>query len=236
MKPSQLSYDWTPLRVAAPLCGLVMALFLTPPLWAAGDEGGKSADPQTQAAHVHPGMGTAGREANAEAARGFSIPDIRVLDESGEELAFYSNLIKDKVVAINGIFTTCTTVCPPMGVIFSQLEEQVRERFGSEVHLISVSLDPVTDTPERLKAWAGKFNAGPGWTLVTGDKRAIDDLLKALKLFSPDKEDHASLVLIGNDATGTWTRTSGLTPAPKLAELIQTVLEDSSSPMGGEMP
>ena len=53
-------------------------------------------------------------------------------------------------------------------------------RVGKEVHLISISVDPVTDTPERLKAWGAKFKAGPGWTFVTGEKQEIDKLLNAL--------------------------------------------------------
>ncbi|MCI0417861.1 MAG: SCO family protein [Acidobacteria bacterium] len=97
-----------------------------------------------------------------------SIPDVVLLNQRGEQVRFYSDLVKNKVVAINFIFTTCTTICPPMGVHFSKLQKLMGKRAGRDFHLISISVDPVTDTPQRLKAWGEKFDAGPGWTLLTG--------------------------------------------------------------------
>ena len=158
------------------------------------------------------------------AVRGLKIPDITVRNEDGEEVKFYSDLVQGRVVVINGIFTTCTTICPPMGANYAKLQKLLDE-YGTDVQLISISLDPVTDTPERLKAWAANFHARPGWTLVTGNKTEIDGLLKALQLFSPDKEEHAPLILIGNDARGIWTRTYGLAPAGKMAEMIRGVID-----------
>jgi hypothetical protein len=83
-------------------------------------------------------------------------------------------------------------------------------------------VDPVTDTPGRLKAWGAKFKAAPGWTLVTGKKQDIDKLLRALGASSAQKEDHPPLVLMGNDPKGLWTRAYGLMP---LTELITGMIE-----------
>jgi protein SCO1/2 len=88
------------------------------------------------------------------------------------------------------------------------------------VYLISVSVDPVTDVPERLQAFAAKFNAGPGWTFVTGAKPDIDRLLRSLGAGTGDKNDHTSLVLIGNEKTGHWTRLYGLAPPSVLVRSI----------------
>src|SRR6202011_5455197 len=115
-------------------------------------------------------------------------------------------LVKGRTVVINFIFTTCTTICLPMGANFVKLERLLGARAGREINLISVSIDPGTDTPERLKDWAAKFHGGVGWTLVTGSKADIDRLLKALGAFTPDKQDHSSLMLIWNDRTLEWTR------------------------------
>jgi protein SCO1 len=123
-------------------------------------------------------------------------------------------------VAINFVFTNCTTICPPMGANFAKLQKLLGDRAGKDVHLISVSVDPVTDTPERLKAWAAKFGAGPGWTLVTGDRAEITRLLKALGTYTPDINDHSPLVLLGNEARHQWTRAYGLAPPAQIAELL----------------
>lgn len=150
-----------------------------------------------------------------------TIPDTEVLDQDGNKVRFYSDLIKGKVVAINFIFTTCTTICPPLGATFARLQKELGERAGRDVHFISVSVDPATDTPERLKEWGAKFKAGPGWTFVTGPKPQVDELLRALAASAARREDHSPTVLIGNDATNQWTRTYGLAKPSQLVKIIE---------------
>jgi len=115
------------------------------------------------------------------AAPTLKIPDATVYNQNGRRLNFYTDLVKGKTVAINFIFTTCTTICPPLTATFRRVQQNLAlEQKGSDVQLISISVDPVTDTPERLQDFAAKFKAGPGWTFVTGDKQEIDSLLRAL--------------------------------------------------------
>ena len=197
------------------LAALLLALL--PALPAAAQEGHE---------HHHAMMAAAAPNAAApekpaaESLDGLQIPDASLVDQDGRTVRFYTDLVKDRVVAVNFIFTTCTTICPPMGANFARLRKLLGDRAGREVHLISVSVDPATDTPERLKAWSQKFGAGPGWTLLTGDRDEVVRLLKALGAFTPDISDHSPLVLLGNDARHQWTRASGLAAPARLAELI----------------
>lgn len=151
------------------------------------------------------------------------IPDVRVLDQDGNALNFYTDLIKDKTVAINFIFTNCTTICPPLAATFARLQKEMGDKIGKDVHLISISVDPVTDTPERLKAWGAKFKAGPGWTFVTGEKQEMDKLLNALGAAVSKREDHTPALIIGNDSTGVWTRTYGLAKIDQIQGVISGV-------------
>jgi cytochrome oxidase Cu insertion factor (SCO1/SenC/PrrC family) len=148
------------------------------------------------------------------------IPDITIYDQNGRRLRFYTDLVKGKTVAINFIFTTCTTICPPMTATFRRVQQQLGERAGRDVYLISVSVDPVTDVPERLHDFAAKFDAGPGWTFVTGSKTDIDSLLLALGAAVADKNDHSPMILVGNDLAGYWTRAYGLSPPTMLVNLL----------------
>ncbi|HEX6100042.1 MAG TPA: SCO family protein [Thermoanaerobaculia bacterium] len=158
------------------------------------------------------------KAAKAPAAVETSIPDVKVTTHDGRTVNFYSDLIRNKVVAVNFVFTSCTTVCPPLGAIFGKLQDQHKG-----AHLVSVSIDPEVDTPARLTAWSKKFGARPGWTLVTGKKDDITRLLKALNAYSPDYVNHQPVTLIGNDATGTWKRSYGFTTAAKLAGMLREV-------------
>lgn len=161
-----------------------------------------------------------------------TIPDVTLVNQDGQPVNFYRDLVKDKVVAMNFIFTTCTTICSPMGANFAQFQALMGDRVGRDVHLISISVDPVIDTPQRLKAWGQKFQAGPGWTLLTGSKHQVNTLLKALGVFTADKWSHAPLVLVGNEATGRWTRANGLIPPKQLAQILKTL----DTFVGADMP
>ena len=148
-------------------------------------------------------------------------------------MRFYRDLVAGKVVAINFIFTSCTTICPPLGVKFGALQGLLGERFGKDAFLVSVSVDPLHDTPARLKAWAAKFKARPGWTLVTGRKPDVEALLRAVNAFEGAPGDHSPMVLVGNDASHYWTRAHGLAPAPVLARSIEQALSRPTAVAAG---
>lgn len=168
----------------------------------------------------------AGTKPDAPAASvGMSIPDVELLDQDGRRVRFYTDLVRGRVVVINFIFTTCTTVCPPLGATFARVQKELGERAGRDVHLISVSVDPVTDTPERMKAWGEKFKAGPGWTFVTGGKPEVEELLRALGASTARREDHTPTVLVGNDPRGQWTRAYGLSSPSRLVQLVNDAAE-----------
>ncbi|HEX6043327.1 MAG TPA: SCO family protein [Pyrinomonadaceae bacterium] len=147
-----------------------------------------------------------------------NVPDIESLDQNGRKIHFYTDLVKGHTVVINFIFTTCTTICPPLGATFARVQKELANK---DVRFISISVDPATDTPERLKAWGEKFHAGDGWTFVTGDKPQVDELLRALGASSARREDHSPTILIGNDVKGTWTRTYGLAKTSEIIRLIE---------------
>jgi len=157
-----------------------------------------------------PGMG-------AEPA--ISIPDVTLVNQDGAPVKLYSDLVAKNVVVVNFMFTTCTTICPPMGAAFGRLQRVLSERGLNGVRLISISVDPLNDTPEKLKAWAAQFDAGPHWTLLTGAKPDVVKALRAFSAYTPDKLAHSSLAMIGNAAKGEWIRANVLSSPEKLADL-----------------
>ncbi|HEX6184201.1 MAG TPA: SCO family protein [Pyrinomonadaceae bacterium] len=161
------------------------------------------------------------------ALQAMKIPDVSVVDQDGRKLRFHTDLVRGKTVAINFIFTTCVTVCPPLAATFRRVQQTLGPR-ASDVQLISVSVDPVTDTPERMKAFLAKFKAAPGWSFVSGEKHDIDALLKALGAFTADKNDHTPMLLVGNDAAGHWTRTYGLAKPSEIIKVIDEVAPRAS--------
>ncbi len=149
-----------------------------------------------------------------------AIPDVRLVDQNGRKVRFYSDLVQGKTVAVNFVFTTCSTICTPQGARFAELRKLLGSRAGQDIHLISVSIDPETDTPSKLKAWSEKLGGGPGWTLVTGEKDQVVRLLKSLGAFDVDIKRHTPSVLLGNDRERRWTRAYSLAPAAQIIRLL----------------
>lgn len=160
---------------------------------------------------------------------GVSIPDVALINQDGETVRLLSDLAKGKIVALNFIFTTCKGICPPMSANFAALQRKLGDRFGDDVVLVSVTVDPTVDTPARLQAWREQFGGQPGWTLLTGEKRDVDYVLKELEVFTADKNDHSPFILLGDEAAGNWQRVHGLTSPEKLAEIIQNLHEQSQA-------
>jgi len=129
------------------------------------------------------------------------IPDVTVQDQNGKSLNFYRDLVKGRVVAVNFVFTTCTAICPSLTATFRKVQQQL-QKDSLNAQLISISVDPTVDTPERLKAFAEKFKAQPGWTFVTGTSSDIDAILKEFGVAVASKNDHTPMILIGNEAAG----------------------------------
>ena len=149
------------------------------------------------------------------------IPNVRVFDHEGRQVRFYSDLIKNKVVLLSFFFTSCGTVCPTQAGKLARLQSRLGERLGKDVFLISVSMNPVVDTPGKLRSWSKALGARPGWTFVSSTAAGMNTMLRAFTGNGPGpKEGHGSLVFLGNDKTGEWFSVEGLSETDELAQLL----------------
>lgn len=141
------------------------------------------------------------------------LDDAALVTQDGERVQLNSDVIADKIVVMDFVYTTCTTVCPVLSAIFGQIQDQLGDRLDKEVILVSVSVDPTRDTPQRLKAYAARHQAREGWLWLTGQKPTVDAVLEQLGVYTPNFEDHPSIVLVGDGRSGQWTRFFGF-PSP----------------------
>lgn len=166
-----------------------------------------------------------------EAAREY-FTDVELVNQYGEPMRLYSDLLQDKVVVINTIFTTCTGICPIMSKSFEAIQERMGDRLGSEVHLLSISVDPGNDTPEKMREFGDKFHARRGWYFLTGDPEKVAFALQKLGQYVEDPEAHQAVMLMGNDRTGLWKKAFGLAGADALLEVFDSVLNDTGGGAG----
>ena len=96
------------------------------------------------------------------------IPAFNLVDQEGEP--FGSADLEGRVYVANFFFTSCSSICPPMMHAVSTLQDRFGDAGVDEVHLVSITVDPETDTPERLTEYAARFGVDPErWTLLTGE-------------------------------------------------------------------
>jgi protein SCO1 len=141
------------------------------------------------------------------------FPDPALTSHQGKQLRFFSDLIKDKVVVINFIYTSCPDECALETARLRELQKILGDRVGKDVFLYSITIDPKNDSVKVLKDYAEKFEVGPGWLFLTGKDADITELRVKLGLYSPqDKDgklqDHNLTLIIGNQKTGQWMRVS----------------------------
>lgn len=187
-----------------------------------------SPDQLVKTLHELGGTGThiAAPTAKPRIAAASYFPDVVLINQHGESRRFYQDLVKGRIVVINTIFTDCGTVCPLTVERFARVQAELGERVGRDVFLLSISVDPLTDTPEKLRAYATQAGAKPGWQFLTGDKRNVDLVLKKLGQYVEAREMHSNIIIIGNEPTGLWKKAFGLAPIDEIARVIDSVAND----------
>jgi protein SCO1 len=154
--------------------------------------------------------------------------DVQLVNQNGEKMRLYSDLLQGKTVIINSFFATCQGSCLPMMRNLEKVQEALGDRLGKDARIISISVDPTVDTPAALKAYASKLEAKPGWYFMTGDKESVDFALKKLGQFVDTKESHLNIFIIGNEKTGLWKKAFGLAKSEELVKVVDSVINDQS--------
>jgi protein SCO1/2 len=152
--------------------------------------------------------------------------DVELINQDGQKMRFYSDVLKDKVVIINTFFSTCTSVCPPMNRNLEKVQEALGGRLGKDAFIVSLTVDPVVDTPPRLKEYSRRFHARPGWIFLTGKKENVDWALYKLGQYVQTRDDHTTIIIIGNEPKGLWKKAFGLARADELIKIVDDVIND----------
>lgn len=152
--------------------------------------------------------------------------DTELIDQDGRPQRLYRDLIQGRTVVVNTFFTTCTGICPPLSRRMEQIRERLGERVGKDVYLISISVDPERDSPPRLKEYARRYKATPGWFFLTGRKENVDFALRKLGQRVAAPEDHSSVLIIGNDRTELWKKAQGLAQEEDVLQVVESVAND----------
>jgi protein SCO1/2 len=152
------------------------------------------------------------------------LGDDALVDQDRRTLKFKSEVLADRIIVMDFLYTSCSTTCPLNTALLTQVQDALGPRFGRDVHFVSITVDPVTDTPARLKTYARNHQLKPGWTLLTGPKATVDKVLEGLGAYTADFRDHPSMVLVGDARRGVWKRLFGLPEKDRIMTILDALL------------
>ena len=149
------------------------------------------------------------------------LPDVKQQKLDGSKVTFSEALSGARPTILSFIYTSCQDICPVTSQTLSQVQEKALKAWGP-LHIVSVSIDPETDTVARLSKYADRYHVGKNWDYLTGTLEASVIIQKAFNAFQGDKMNHAPVYFIHNGVDKKWIRVDGLVSAD---ELIATINE-----------
>jgi cytochrome oxidase Cu insertion factor (SCO1/SenC/PrrC family) len=179
----------------APLAAMALAL-------PAAAHSGAVADADSAAA---PGRAPIASTPKQRAAQLF-FSERPLLTQRAEQVSFYSDVLRDRVVLINFIYTRCTDACPTQTALLAAVQPLLGDALGPTFRFVSISVDPEHDTPAALAEYAARFGARDGWLFLTGSKRDVDDVVRRRGELAAAPQAHTTLFILGNPSSGHWIK------------------------------
>jgi len=159
-----------------------------------------------------------------EASREY-FTDLVLLTQNGEEVRFFTDVLKDHVVLVSFIFTNCESACPLITEKMSAARDMLGEEFGGNLRLISISIDPERDTPQAMKEFAAHHQADGNWMFLTGARENIDQVVKKLGQYSADVEAHSTVLIVGNVNQSHWMKIPPMAGPGGVAQSLRALIE-----------
>lgn len=145
----------------------------------------------------------------------YVAPAVDLIRDDGKSVRLAGELADSRPVVLDFVYTTCTTVCPLLSATFAQLQQKLGAERDS-VRLISISIDPEEDTPQRLAEFAKRYSAGPTWHYYTGSIAASLAVQRAFNVYRGDKMSHTPVTLVRAAPGEPWVRFDGFASADDL--------------------
>jgi cytochrome oxidase Cu insertion factor (SCO1/SenC/PrrC family) len=175
-------------------------------------------------AKVAPDLMAASRQTKDQA----YFSDLPVVNQEGDELHFFTDLLRDQVVLVNFLYTNCKDTCPVMTSKLVHVKKLLGDQMDSAVHFISISTDPERDTPAALKAFADANRVkSENWTFLTGEKKNIDHIIGRFGQYNEQVEAHSTLMLVGNLKTRHWSKIPPMASPQMIATKLETLIEET---------
>jgi len=163
--------------------------------------------------------------------------DADLLTQDGRKIKFYSDMLHDRVVVANVMYANCKDACPLITKQMVDVKDELGELFGKKVYFVSITSDPVRDTPRAMKRYAQEQHADvAGWTFLTGSKNNVDGVLQRLGALSENFEEHATLLYILDVDNKRMRKMLPNLPPKAIAEAARLIATADKRPAAATVP
>ncbi len=154
------------------------------------------------------------------------FPNVALMTHEGKHVKFYDDLLKDKKVVINMMYTVCSNICTPATHNIVEARRLLGD-FARDIHFYSLSLTPLDDDPPALRAYMKSFGITAGWTFLTGKPENVELVRRGLgfaqtsAVEDADISNHSGMLRIGNEPLVSWGHASALVSSRATARMIR---------------
>ena len=154
------------------------------------------------------------------------FPDVELITHEGKTVRLYSDLIKDRKVVMNMMYTRCQGICSPVTANLTNVQKLLKRHAGRDFYFYSFSLKPDEDSPAALKAFAKRHGVRKGWLFLTGTPETMDVVRRSLGFVyndpveDADKSRHVGVLRIGDEAGARWGTCPGRANPKHIARSI----------------
>ena len=168
-------------------------------------------------------------QSEEERARDY-FTNLELINQDGETVRFFDDVLKDKVVVINFIYSNCEGACPLMTHKLSLVRDRMEGQIGDALRFVSLSIDPTRDTPAAMKEFAKSHHADhDGWVFLTGKPENLEYIIKRLGQYTDDIEAHSTMMLAGNVNAAHWIKILPHEQPPAIAEKLQLLIRGNET-------
>ena len=148
------------------------------------------------------------------------FPNVALRTHEGERVRLYRDMLADKTV----LLSFCRAGDADVGDLATRnlvrLQRLLGDRCGRDVFMVSLTLAPEADTPERLRRYRDLYEVGPGWTFLTGRPR---DLELCRVRFGFGERGPGHIILLGNEPHERWLASHALANPDRLLDQLNRV-------------
>jgi protein SCO1 len=163
-------------------------------------------------------------ELSRERIRQRRTPNLPLLDHNGRTLRFYDDVMKDRKVLLNVMYTVCSNICTPAQRNLMEARSLLGDE-AKDLRFVSMSLTPLDDTPQALRAYKKLHGIDERWLFLTGRLEYVEKIQRALGFISERNDEdllsHSAIALLCDERHLRWSHVNTLLSPRSIARMIR---------------